>query len=107
SGVSRHQGRITKAGNAHIRRVLVESAWGYRYSPAIKKTMRERISGLPPKVQAIAWAAQQRLHKKYKAMMRMGKHKGTIVTAIARELAGFVWVIAMEIEKIQQSEKAA
>ena len=107
SGDSRYQGRITKAGNAHIRRVLIESAWSYRYQPAIKRKMRERITGLPPEAQAIAWAAQQRLHKKYKTMMRMGKHSGTIAAAIARELAGFVWAIAMEIEKIEQQKSVA
>lgn len=101
SGDSRWQGRITKAGNSHLRRVLVEAAWSYRFSPAVKRKMRERISGLPPEVQAIAWEAQNRLHKKYKSMMRIGKHKGAIAVAIARELAGFVWAVAKELEKEQ------
>lgn len=107
SGETRNQGSITKAGNAHIRRVLIESAWSYRYSPAVKRKMRERISGLPPEVQAIAWSAQQRLHKKYKVLMRKGKQRGTIAVAIARELAGFVWAIAIEIEKKQQTKVTA
>jgi transposase len=102
TGDSRWLGKITKAGNAHLRRVLVESAWSYRYSPAVQRRMRERITGLSPEVQAIAWEAQHRLHKKYKSMMRMGKHKGAIGAAIARELAGFVWAIAKELEKKQQ-----
>jgi len=106
TGDSRRQGSITKAGNAHLRRVLVESSWSYRYSPAIKKKMRERISGLPPQIQAIAWEAQHRLHKKYKRMMRMGKPKGTIMVAIARELAGFVWAIATEMENMQRKAAA-
>lgn len=101
SGERRWQGKITKAGNAHLRRVLVEAAWGYRYSPAVKKQMRERISGLPATIQAIAWTAQNRLNKKYKSMLYKGKHKGCIVTAIARELAGFAWAIAKELDKIQ------
>jgi transposase len=104
TGDSRWQGKITKAGNAHLRRVLVEAAWSYRYSPAVKRKMRERIAGLPPEVQAIAWEAQHRLHKKYKSMMRIGKHKGAIAVAIARELAGFVWAIAMEVEKAKQKQ---
>src|SRR5690606_5756573 len=94
SGDSRWQGRITKAGNAHLRRVLIESAWSYRYSPGVKRNLRERLDGLPPEIQAIAWEAQIRLHKKYRMMMRMGKHKGAVAAAIARELAGFVWAIA-------------
>lgn len=106
TGDSRWQGKITKAGNAHLRRVLVESAWSYRYSPAVRRKMRERITGLPQEVQGIAWEAQNRLHKKYKSMMRMGKHKGAIAVAIARELAGFVWAIAKELEKVQQKVAA-
>jgi transposase len=98
TGDSRWQGKITRAGNTHLRRVLVESAWSYRHSPAIKRKMRERIQGLPPEVQAIAWDAQNRLHKKYKSMLRQGKHKGTICAAVARELIGFVWAIARELE---------
>lgn len=101
SGDSRWQGRITKAGNAHLRRVLIESAWSYRYSPGVRKRLRKRLDGLPPEVQAIAWEAQIRLHKKYKTMMRMGKHKGAVAAAIARELAGFVWAIAQEVNRLQ------
>ncbi|WP_240702979.1 IS110 family transposase [Cohnella luojiensis] len=106
SGDSRWQGRITKAGNAHLRRVLVEAAWSYRYSPAIRRKMAERISGLPAEIQAIAWIAQNRLNRKYKSMMYKGKHKGCIVTAIARELAGFVWAITKELEKLQLQKLA-
>lgn len=107
SGNSQWRGRITKAGNAHLRRILVEAAWSYRYSPIVARKMRERTTGLPPEVQLISWTAQNRLHKKYKNMLRMGKHKGTIAAAIARELAGFVWAIAKEMEKTQQPKDAA
>jgi transposase len=106
SGDSRWQGRITKAGNAHLRRVLVEAAWSYRHSPAIRRKMGERIAGLPAEIQAIAWTAQNRLNKKYKSMMYKGKHKGCIVTAVARELAGFVWAIAKELEKLRLQNPA-
>lgn len=106
SGESRWQGRLTKAGNAHLRRVLVESAWSYRYSPAVKRKMRERVTGLPPEIQTIAWNAQHRLHRKFKSMLHKGKHKGTLVAAIARELAGFVWSIAKELESNQQKKTA-
>ncbi|MCZ8517496.1 transposase [Paenibacillus filicis] len=99
SGDRRWQGGITKAGNSHIRRVLTEAAWSYRYSPAVRLTMRRRLNGLSPAIQAISWKAQNRLHKKYKTMLHRNKHKGAIAAAIARELAGFVWAIATEFEK--------
>lgn len=98
SGVSRIQGKLTKAGNAHLRRVLVEAAHHYRHSPGVRRKLRERISGLPPEVQRIAWEAQNRLHRKYMTMLGKGKHHSKIVAAIARELAGFVWGIAQALE---------
>lgn len=103
SGVSRWQGGITKVGNAHIRRVLIEAAWSYRITPGVRRTLRQRLNGLPPEIQEISWKAQTRLHKKYRQLMGKGKHKGTVVTAIARELAGFVWAIAKEMEKHKQA----
>ena len=99
SGESRWQGGITKVGNSHLRRIPVEAAWSYRYSPAVKKKMRQRIEGLPAEVQMIAWKAQHRLHKKFRSMLKKGKHKGTITAAIARELIGFVWAIAKVVEQ--------
>lgn len=103
TGGSRWQGGITKVGNNHIRRVLVESAWSYRHTPGVRRRIREKLRGLSPEIQAISWEAQNRLHKKYKRMLGKGKHKGTIVTSIARELLGFVWAIAIEVEKQKQS----
>ncbi|MNR35883.1 Transposase IS116/IS110/IS902 family protein [compost metagenome] len=102
SGGSRWQGGITKAGNAHIRRVLIEAAWNYRHSPAIRRGLRERLDGLSPTIQDISWQAQKRLYKKYKNLSAKGKQRGTIVTAIARELLGFIWAIAKEMEKQKQ-----
>ncbi|WP_127582026.1 IS110 family transposase [Paenibacillus koleovorans] len=99
SGASRWQGGITKAGNAHIRRVLVEAAWSYRLSPAVRKALRERHEGLSPEIVDLSWKAQKRLHRKYKNMLHRGKQKGCIITALARELLGFVWAIAQEVEK--------
>lgn len=99
SGGSRWQGGITKAGNAHIRRVLIETAWNYRHSPAIRRALRERLDGLSSTVQEISWQAQKRLHQKYKRLTAKGKQRGTVVTAIARELLGFIWAIAKEMEK--------
>jgi len=105
SGVGRWQGGITKVGNAHIRRVVVEAAWSYRYSPAVRRRLRDRLEGLGPEIESISWEAQRRLHKKYKTMSAKGKHKGTVVAAVARELAGFIWAIGMEIYKREIKEK--
>ncbi|MBP1935134.1 IS110 family transposase [Ammoniphilus resinae] len=106
SGGGRWQGSITKVGNAHVRRVLVEAAWSYRVSPAIRRSLRERLEGLGPEIEAISWEAQRRLHKKYSKMVAKGKHKGTVAAAVARELAGFIWAIGMEVYKRQLKEKA-
>jgi transposase len=91
SGSKRAQGRITKTGNAHLRRVLVESAWHYRHHPFIGKTLRARQRGAPAAIIAQAWTAQQRLHRRYARFAARGKPRQHIVTAVARELTGFVW----------------
>jgi transposase len=90
SGASKHQGSITKTGNSHIRRVLVESAWAYRYAPAVRGKLKCRQEGQPPEVVAYSWAAQCRLHTTYRKLSaRKGANKA--VVAVARELSGFVW----------------
>ena len=90
SGASRNQGPITKTGNRHIRRVLVEAAWAYRHAPAVRGTLRTRLEGQPPDVVAYSWAAQCRCHGTYRKITpRKGAH--TAVVATARELSGFVW----------------
>jgi transposase len=91
SGTKRAQGGVTKTGNAHLRRVLVESAWHYRHHPFISAAVRARQRGAPAEVIARAWTAQQRLHRRYQRLAARGKPKQHIVTAIARELTGFVW----------------
>jgi transposase len=91
SGSKRAQGGITKTGNAHLRRVLVESAWHYRHHPFVGAALRGRQQGAPADVIARAWTAQQRLHRRYRRLAARGKPKQHIVTAIARELTGFVW----------------
>lgn len=90
SGESRHQGSITKTGNRHVRRVLVEAAWAYRHRPYRGPTLRHRSLGQPPEVLAYSWKAQLRLHARYR---RLAPTKGsrTAVVAVARELSGFVW----------------
>jgi transposase len=91
SGAKRAQGGITKTGNAHLRRVLVESAWHYRHHPFVSAALRARQDGAPADVIARAWTAQQRLHRRYARFAARGKRKQHIVTAVARELTGFVW----------------
>jgi transposase len=91
SGTKRAQGGITKTGNAHLRRVLIESAWHYRHHPFVSTTLRARQRGAPAAIIARAWTAQQRLHRRYQRLVARGKPKQHVVTAVARELTGFVW----------------
>ena len=91
SGSKRAQGGITKTGNAHLRRVLVEAAWHDRPHPFVSATLRARQRGAPADVMARAWTAQQRLHRRYQRLAARGKPKQHVVTAVARELTGFVW----------------
>lgn len=103
TGVSRRQGGITKAGNTHLRRVLIESAWSYRYPPGVRRALRDRQVGVSPAICEISWSTQTRLYKKYRMMERQGKHKCVIVAAVARELIGFVWAVAQELNRGRQS----
>lgn len=98
SGERRIQGQITKTGNRHVRRLLIESAWSYRYQPAVKGELKRRLDGLSPEVQAISWKAQNRLHKRYFRLLSKGKESGKAITAVARELAGFIWAITQDVE---------
>ena len=91
SGTKQARGAITKTGNAHLRRILVEAAWHYRHHPFIGDALRHRQRGAPAAVIAQAWTAQHRLHRRYQRFAARGKPKQHIVTAIARELTGFVW----------------
>lgn len=101
SSDKRVQGGITRSGNAHCRRVLTEAAWQYRLNPKVSEAMQKRQQGQSQKVQQIAWKAQQRLHKRFK---RLSAKKKSVVaaTAVARELAGFVWAIACEVKPAEQ-----
>ena len=91
SGTKKARGGITKTGNAHLRRVLVEAAWHYRHHPFVGRPLRQRQAGAPAPAIAHAWTAQHRLHRRYQRLAARGKPKQHIVTAIARELTGFVW----------------
>ena len=109
SGNRVQRGGITKTGNGHLRRVLGEAAWAYQHRPNVIGFLARRQKSLAISEQAkkIAWKAQQRLHKRYKALSARGKNKNQIVTAIGRELLGFIWAIAIETEKQQKLAKAA
>jgi transposase len=91
SGTKRARGAITKTGNAHLRRVLVEAAWHYRHRPFLSRALQRRQGGAPPPVIAQAWRAQQRLYRRYQRLAARGKPSQQVTTAVARELTGFVW----------------
>jgi len=91
SGAKRARGGITKTGDAHLRRVLIESAWHYRHHPFVSAALRTRQRGATPVVVAQAWTAQHRSHRRYVRFAARAKPKQHIVTAVARELTGFVW----------------
>lgn len=105
SGESKRRGRITRTGNKHVRRVLVESAWSYRYRPSMSAVIKKRNKGLDDGVQKIAWKAQQRLHGRYTRLMERGKTKQKTVVAVAREMTGFIWAIARHVEQVAQQKK--
>ena len=109
SGSRTQRGSITKSGNAHLRRVLVEAVWAYRHRPAVSGRLLKRQRSLPLSDQAkqIAWRAQQRLFKRYTALMARGKHKNQVATALARELLGFLWAIAVQTEAQFTAKKTA
>lgn len=108
SGVSVRRGSITKTGNSRLRRMLIQCAWSYRYKPNVSTLMTKRLEGIDPEIQAIAWKAQIRLHKKYMKLISRGKSSTVAVTAVARELLGFVWDIARRVEaKEYQTKRAA
>jgi transposase len=101
SGGSRAQGGITRCGNAHCRRVLSEAAWQYRLKPKVSEAIQKRQEQQSKDVRMIAWKAQQRLNKRFKQLS--AKKKSVVAaTAVARELAGFVWAIACQVKPKDQ-----
>ena len=108
SGNRIQRGSITKTGNAHLRRVIMEAAWAYQHKPWIGGWLEKRQQGLDEETKAIAWKAQWRLCTRYKKLAAKGKNKPQIVTAIGRELLGFIWAIAVRAEgKFATERKAA
>lgn len=100
SGAEVRRGKITKTGNSHLRSIAIECAWSYRYPATMSAAIKKRQEGLPASVQAIAWKAQIRLHKKYRHLI-LDKRKSAqvAITAVARELLGFIWAAACEVER--------
>jgi transposase len=97
SGESRKRGGITKSGNGHVRRVLVEAAHTYRLPARVSRSLLARQKGLPSEIRKISWAAQVRLCGRYQRLVNRGKPANLVVTAIARELAAFMWTIASKV----------
>lgn len=93
SADSVHRGRITKAGNAHVRRILVEAAWNYLRPPAVSRALRRRRQGQPAWVVALADKAMLRLHRRFRTLRQRGKPFNKVVVAVARELVGFIWAL--------------
>ena len=107
SGGREAKGRITRAGNAHLRHVLGEAAWHAQHRPWLNKRLKKILPTLPPGVAEIAWKAQERLHRKFTRMTFHRKHAGTVATAVARELVGFIWAIGTLVESQQEKENPA
>lgn len=104
SGQRRRQGPITRCGNSHLRRILVEAAWHYRHVPMMSKELRRRNQGVAVGVRRIAWEAQKRLHKRLYHLLHMNKSPQKAVVAIARELAGFVWSVGQEATLLEATQ---
>jgi transposase len=97
SGASQHRGRITKTGNAHLRHVLGEAAHHARHAPSARSAAQRRREGVPAELAELAWRAHTRLHSRYRHLNgRIGRPKA--LTAVARELAGFVWAVGQIVE---------
>jgi transposase len=91
SGTRQRRGGITKTGNGHVRRVLVEAAWSYRFPARKTAHLQRKAASAPREDQAIAWAAQKRLCARYWHLYHAGKAKPNVCVAVARELSGFIW----------------
>jgi transposase len=91
SGEKHRRGRITKMGNALVRRILVEASWHYQHRPSVGRALAGRRQGQPPRVIAIADKAQQRLCRRFRRMLAEHRPAPKVAVAVARELAGFLW----------------
>ena len=99
------RGPITKAGNRRARRTLVECSWSYQHPPRVGKDKQAKVAAAPQAVREIAWKAQSRLNRRYRALVRRGKLKTVAITAVAREFAGFIWAVAREATAARAAAK--
>jgi transposase len=107
SGAQRRQGGLTKTGNSHARRILVECAWSYRFPARKTARIQRRAERASEAVQAIAWDAQLRLCDKYRRLQARGLNGSKVVAAVARELCGFIWAIVREVQRPNKFPAAA
>ena len=108
SGGRRRQGAITLTGNSHARRMLVESAWSYRFPARQTKHLKSKAVHASPEAKRIAWKAQVRLCGRYRTMTRAGKNTKLVCVAIARELAGFIWdIVRQEMPRLTPTQTPA
>lgn len=105
TGEAIKRGPITKAGNRRARRMLVECSWSYQHPPRVGRAKQEKVAAAPSAVREIAWKAQCRLSGRYRALTRRGKLKTVAITAVARELAGFIWAIGREVTTARVAAK--
>ena len=102
SGNNTVRGAITKTGNTHVRRLLIETAWAYRLKPRVSRLLRYRSAKVDEGVKQIAWKAQVRVHSRYGRMLARGKPKNKVLVAMARELVGFIWAAAQQPRLVAQ-----
>jgi transposase len=98
SGPTRHRGELTRTGNTHVRRILIEAAWNYRFPARIGESLQPRLEGQPQDIVAIAWKAQVRLCARFRRLRARGVHHNKVTAAIARELCGFIWHIGQKVK---------
>jgi transposase len=98
SGKRIRRGSITRTGNAHLRRVLVQAAWAYCRRPKISPALKKRQAGVSEEIKEISWKAQHRLNGRYRHLVSKGKLPQKAITAVARELVGFIWDIGVRVE---------
>jgi transposase len=97
TGERRRQGGITKTGNTHARRALIEGAWAYRYPAKVSRHLQLRLEKVSKPIQDLSWKAQVRLCRRYRQLSARGKNANLVVVAIARELSAFMWAIAQKV----------
>jgi transposase len=107
SGPRIRRGGMTKTGNAHLRRIAIEAAWAYRHRPAGGGALRQRQASVSEEVNAIGWKAQLRVHARSRKLLGRGTCHQQVVTAVGRELLGFIWAIGVTVEREQRQRSSA